>query len=151
MEREVEEEYLNDLFKFPIVMADGGIEQRKEMQKEKLNLPNQEDDEMDIVIGEAEYPYNLFVGISDRWLPKKESFREAQESLVFDACYVTFSGIGSFIVPWKKAKFKKEFTTFVRALQKRIKEKKNKEKVQNTGGELLTIPIMIIPEDEKDE
>src|SRR5437762_2924963 len=100
-------EVLSDLFRFPIIMADGEIESRKMNKKTKYgDMPNDREDELelDVVIGEAEYPYNYFVGLTDRWLPNAESFRFAREHDKFDACYVTFANIGSYIVPWTKDK-----------------------------------------------
>ncbi len=55
---------LETLFKFPILMVDGTMEERKNM----LNLPS-DDGELDLVQGFAECPYYDFVSIADRWLP----------------------------------------------------------------------------------
>ena len=117
---------LDDLFKFPIVEADGNIEQRKLSKKERFgNMPDDdgEEEEMDIAYGEAECPCRFFIGLYDRWLPSDESFRKAQEG-IFEACHVTFSTIGSFLVPWTKEKFKKEYKKFVNDYNKKIEEER---------------------------
>lgn len=105
---------LDSLFKFPIVTVDGLNEEKKAIQAEKMNLDEQE---VDMVIGEAECPYYDFLSISDRWLPTKESFQNALEGN-FDACYVSFNSSGSFIVPWNKEIFKTELKKFMDALPK---------------------------------
>lgn len=101
---------LDNLFKFPILMVDAA-----DAEKNKNLRPSYEDDELDIIIGEAEMPYQDFVSILDRWMPNRESLERAREG-DFDACYVTFQGSGSFLVPWKKERFKKEFVKFVSGL-----------------------------------
>lgn len=105
---------LDSLFKFPIVTVDGLNEEKKAIRAEKMNLDEQE---VDMVIGEAECPYYDFLCISDRWLPTKESLQNALEGN-FDACYVSFSSSGSFIVPWNKEIFKAELKKFMDALPK---------------------------------
>src|SRR5688572_24942847 len=99
---------LDVLFKFPIVQVDRDLEQEKvnKAQKAALDMP-----ELELVFGEAEYPYYDFIGISDRWLPTKDSFERALDK-DFDACLVTFQHIGNQLVPWSKAKFKKEYSEF---------------------------------------
>jgi hypothetical protein len=97
---------LGTLFKFPIVMVDGDNEERKH----NLGLPGEE--EVDIIVGEAECPYYDFISITDRWLPTEESVRRAMDR-EFDACYVVFGASGSFVVPWNKKRFKEEYRKFV--------------------------------------
>lgn len=106
-------EILDVLFKFPIVQVDRDMEQEKanKAMSAAMEMP-----EMELVFGEAEYPYYDFVGISDRWLPTKESFEKALEK-DFDACLVTFQHIGNQLVPWSKAKFKKEFSNFTKKFE----------------------------------
>ncbi len=105
---------LDKLFKFPIATIDGMNEEKKMKKAEDYNM---EEQELDMVIGEAECPYYDFLCISDRWLPTKESFQDALDGN-FNACYVVFSSSGSFIVPWSKEKFKKELQNFIDNLPK---------------------------------
>lgn len=102
---------LDILFKFPIAMVDGDAEEAKHL----LALPNE--DEVDIIYGEAEVPYHDFVGIIDRWLPTAESRARAAEG-EFDACHVMFSISGSYLVPWNKEKFKAEIGKFAEQFNK---------------------------------
>ena len=92
-------------------MIDGDNEQRKLEDKEKLNLPSEDDyDEYDILY-EAEYPYWDVIGLEDRWLPSKESFEKAMNGR-FDACIVRFVNVGQLLVPWTRKKFKAELLKF---------------------------------------
>lgn len=100
---------LQNLFRFPILMVDGTLEEKKTM----LGLPGQ--DQLDVVQGFAECPFQDFVSVTDRWLPTSESFEKAQEG-DFEACFVVFATSGHFIVPWTREKFKKEFQAFVENL-----------------------------------
>lgn len=101
---------LDNLFKFPILMVDGSVEEKKM----KLGLPGEE--ELDIVQGYAECPFQDFVSVTDRWVPNNaESFEKAQQG-EFEACFVVFSHSGNFIVPWTRDKFKKKYTEFVNTL-----------------------------------
>lgn len=101
---------LDILFKFPILMLDGNMEQKK---SKKADLYGDDTvDDLDIIEGEAEVPYIDFLSIQDRWIPNPESWEKARNGQ-FEACFVTFSGSGSFIVPWTKDKFKKELRKFV--------------------------------------
>lgn len=101
---------LDILFKFPILMLDGKIEERKSRKSELYGT--EEDSELDIIEGEAEVPYIDFLSIQDRWIPNPQSWEKARKGH-FEACFVTFSGSGSFIVPWTKEKFKKELRKFI--------------------------------------
>lgn len=113
---------LDELFPFPMVMIDGDNEERKIKNKEQDELlglkKNEEEDEedYDIVFGEAEYPYWDFIGIEDRWLPSKESLEQALQGK-FDACIVRFLHAGQILVPWSKSKFKKELRKFAEAYE----------------------------------
>lgn len=105
---------LEELFTFPIVMIDGDNEEKKKEDKEKFGrLPNQEEEEedYDMIYGEAEYPYWDFIGIEDRWLPSVESLDKALKGQ-FEACIVRFLHAGQLLVPWSKKKFKTELTKF---------------------------------------
>ena len=131
---------LDSLFKFPIVNVDGLNEEKKAIQAEKMNLYEQE---VDMVIGEAECPYYDFLSISDRWLPTKESFQNALEGN-FDACYVLFNSSGSFIVPWNKEIFKTELKKFMDALPK-------EPEIKVLIGDQEQIMKFFKKEDKKDE
>lgn len=96
---------LDDLFVFPIVMVDGDSEERKG----KLGI---DEDEVDMIIGEAECPYDDFISVADRWLPTEESVQNAQSGK-FDACYVVFDGCGGYVCPWSKTKFKRNLKAFI--------------------------------------
>lgn len=100
---------LENLFNFPIVMVDGDNEERKNKRADLVG--QEEDQELDIIIGEAECPVFDFICVSDRWLPTDQSFQNAL-SKKFDACFVVFGASGSFIVPWNKAKFKAKLKEF---------------------------------------
>jgi hypothetical protein len=105
---------LDELFTFPIVMIDGDNEERKMRNKPDLGLPSVSDDdeeEYDMVFGEAEYPYWDFIGVEDRWLPSTESFKKALEQK-FEGCIVRFLHAGQLLVPWSKKKFKAEIKRF---------------------------------------
>lgn len=109
---------LDELFTFPIVMIDGDNEEKKMRNKPDLGLTNsaEEDEEYDMVFGEAEYPYFDFIGIEDRWLPSTESLDKALAG-EFDACMVRFLHVGQLLVPWSKRKFKKEIAKFADAFE----------------------------------
>lgn len=100
---------LDTLFKFPIVMVDGDNEEKKH----KLGLPNEE--EVDMITGEAECPYYDLISITDRWLPTEDSVHNAMSGK-FDACYVVFGASGSFVVPWNKERFKSEYRKFLKSV-----------------------------------
>lgn len=105
---------LDEFFTFPIVMIDGENEERKQQNKTRFgDLPSgeEEDEEYDMVFGEAEYPYWDFIGCEDRWLPSKESLDKAIGGR-FDACIVRFVNVGQLLVPWSKKKFKAELVKF---------------------------------------
>lgn len=103
-------EALDRLFRFPVVMVDP----ENEEHRRKLSLPGDED--VDMIIGEVEYPYYEFNGVGERWLPTEASLQKAKDG-VFEACSVTFVNVGTLLVPWTKAKFKKEFRKFVESLK----------------------------------
>lgn len=107
---------VDQLFKFPIVMIDGDNEERKLRSKSKyeeiLGTEEEgEEEELDLLYGEAEYPHWDFVGVEDRWLPTKDSLEKALNGK-FDACIVRFLHVGQLLVPWTKKKFKSEIHKF---------------------------------------
>ncbi len=112
---------LDDLFTFPIIMVDGEKEEQKEKASEMLALSN--DNSVDIIEGQAECPYDDFLSISDRWLPTDDSYNRALNEGIFDACQVTFSQSGSYVVPWNKERFKKKLQEFI---DSKVKVKKTK-------------------------
>lgn len=102
---------LSKLFSFPIVMIDGDNEERKLRQSERTGFG--EEEEAELIIGEAEVPFYDFISITDRWLPTSES-REKAINGEFEACGVIFANSGSFVVPWTKKRFKRELTKFAK-------------------------------------
>lgn len=109
---------LEEYFKFPVVHIDGDNEERKQEDKKRFGdlptLDTEEEDEYDMIFGEAEYPYWNFIGIEDRWLPSKSSLEKALAG-EFDACLVRFVNVGQLLVPWTKEKFKRELKKFAEA------------------------------------
>lgn len=103
---------LEDLFKFPVILIDGRNEEEKMNMSETERLQKEADDELDIIYGEAEYPYFDFIGIEDRWIPDKVSFKKALKGK-FNGCLVKFSNVGMLLVPWTKEKFKEEIGAFI--------------------------------------
>lgn len=101
---------IEKLFVFPIAMIDGDNEDKKIRKAEDMALDTE--NEVDVIIGEAECPYYDFLSVSDRWLPTPESFQAALQGK-FDACFVSFSQSGNYVVPWSKTKFKKELKKFI--------------------------------------
>jgi hypothetical protein len=120
---------IKELFKFPIIMIDGNIEEKKQKDSEMLGLSLGEP-EPDIIYGEAECPYYDFLSISDRWLPTDESFDKAKNG-EFDACNVVFLNSGGYIVPMSKEEFKEKLNKFIDSISEpAVKEtKKGKSKV----------------------
>lgn len=106
---------LDELFTFPTVMVDGENEDEK-MKKAGL-LNRDTPDPVDLIYGESEFPYYDFVGIADKWLPTPESLERALNGK-FDACIVIFSNVGPLLVPWTRAKFKRELRKFIGTLPK---------------------------------
>ena len=98
---------LDTLFKFPTVMIDGNNEERKE----KLAL----EEDVDVIIGYVECPYDDFIAIADRWLPNEESFKNALNGK-FDACEVIFGQSGAHVVPWPREKFLSKLRDFIAKL-----------------------------------
>lgn len=103
---------IEDLFPFPVILIDGRNEESKQTEADRLGIAKEEDDDLDIVYGEAEYPYFDFVGIEDRWLPDKDSFDKALKGK-FNGCLVKFANVGMLLVPWNKEKFKEEIGAFI--------------------------------------
>lgn len=103
------------LFCFPILMV-----YMEEDENKRLGLPSNEE-ERKIIRGEAEYPYYDFIGVEDRWTPTKESLENAMDGQ-FDACVVKFANVPQMLVPWTKAKFKREYDKFVEVVKSRNEE-----------------------------
>jgi hypothetical protein len=101
---------INQLFRFPIVMVDGDNEEKKTRTQRIMGKEDEEYD-MDMVFGEAEYPYYDFIGMEDRWLPSHTSLTKALDG-DFDACVVRFMNVGQLLVPWSRKKFKAAITKF---------------------------------------
>jgi hypothetical protein len=100
-----------ELFKFPIILIDGSMEDKKMKDSEMLGLSLEVDDP-EIIYAEAECPYYDFLSISDRWLPTEESFQNAKKG-IFDACNVVFLNSGAFIVPMSKEEFRESLDNFI--------------------------------------
>lgn len=127
-----------ELFRFPIIMIDGNIEERKQKDIDALGI-SLGDPELDIIYGEAECPYYDFLSISDRWLPTDESFENAKNGK-FDACNVIFLNSGAFIVPMSKEEFKKSLEKFIDRLDKEaLKQKKGKSKSPSGDVKILKL------------
>jgi hypothetical protein len=115
-----------ELFKFPIILIDGSMEDKKMKDSEILGL-SLEDDEPDIIYAEAECPYYDFLSISDRWLPTEESFQNAKKG-IFDACNVVFLNSGAFVVPMSKEEFREALESFIDGYnEEEIKSTKKKK------------------------
>jgi hypothetical protein len=115
-----------ELFKFPIILIDGSMEDKKMKDSEILGL-SLEDDEPDIIYAEAECPYYDFLSISDRWLPTEESFQNAKKG-IFDACNVVFLNSGAFVVPMSKEEFREALDSFIDGYtEEEIKSTKKKK------------------------
>lgn len=105
------------LFCFPFLM----VYKEEDDEKNKiLGLPSNEEERI-IIRGEAEYPYYDFIGVEDRWVPTKESLENATNG-EFDACVVKFANVPQMLVPWTKAKFKREYDKFVEVVKSRNEE-----------------------------
>ena len=100
-----------ELFKFPIILIDGSVEERKIKDNEILGL-DLENEDPDIIYAEAECPYYDFLSVSDRWLPTDSSFENAKKG-IFDACNVLFLNSGAFIVPMSKEEFRESLENFI--------------------------------------
>lgn len=127
---------MKELFKFPIVMVDYDNEERKSAEDRLLGKIGDEESspELDMIFGEAEYPYWDFIGIEDRWLPRKQSVDSAINGK-FDACTVRFANVGQLLVPWTKNKFKKEITKFSEEYELTKSDDKKEIKIVNLTAE----------------
>lgn len=143
---------MEKLFKFPIVMVDGNKEEEKEKRREGLGLSsNGVDEEVDIIIGEAECPYYDFVSVTDRWLPTDESYNKALDGR-FDACSVYFSQSGSFVVPWNKEKFKKELKAFIKTIPKdKLGDDKSDIRIMTFTKDTLADALKNLPDEEEED
>ena len=99
-------------------MIDGDNEEKKEQNRKRFgDIPSDdEEEEYDIVYGEADYPYWNFMGSEDRWLPTKQSLDKALTGK-FEACLVRFANVGQLLVPWTKKKFRAELMKFAEAYE----------------------------------
>ena len=97
-------------------------------EKNKNLFPSEEEEELDTLNGEAEYPYYDFIGIEDRWLPENDGLERARGS-DFNACAVKFANIPQLLVPWSRQEFKKNLRDFIEDLA----EKKRKERAESVS------------------
>lgn len=126
-------------------MVDGDNEDRKQ----SLALPGE--NEVDIIIGEADCPYYDFISVSDRWLPTEESFRKALDG-EFEACYVVFSISGSYVVPWNKKKFKRELAKFTKSQPtNNISSTESATSIRKISKKELMMLAENMPNDDEDE
>lgn len=107
-----------NLFKFPIIQIDAEQEDKNSQLNELLNKT---DDNIEFFRLEAELPFYDFAGVVDSFLPTEESREEARDG-IFSNCFVTFNQ-GSYLVPWKKEKFKEELDKFTKSKEKKKKTK----------------------------
>jgi hypothetical protein len=128
-----------ELFKFPIILIDGSVEDRKIKDSEMLGL-TLENEDPDIIYAEAECPYYDFLSVSDRWLPTDSSFENAKKG-IFDACNVLFLNSGAFIVPMPKEEFRESLETFMENYHadEEIATKKKKKSGSKAGVQILKL------------
>lgn len=106
---------LEKLFAFPIVMIDGD-EELKRVKRSLSSETEEEDDLSTVFIGEAELPYDDFLGAIDRWGADPESKEKAKKG-IYDHCTVIFDKGGTYTVPWSKKKFKEKIALFEKKLK----------------------------------
>jgi hypothetical protein len=126
-----------ELFKFPIILIDGSVEDKKMKDSEMLGLPL-DDSEPDIIYAEAECPYYDFLSVSDRWLPTEESFQNAKKG-IFDACNVIFLNSGGFIVPMSKEEFRESLESFIEGFE--IENTKPSKKKSKNEAEVKILKV----------
>lgn len=151
------DEPLTDFFSFPVITADGEAEMKKihklnDKKQRYGDMPNDEPEEiepLDTVTATAEYPYTLFIGVVDRWLPTEESFDKAKGKN-FEACLVTFANLGTHVVPWTRQKFKEKFSKFVMEFDRRRKQKQQEELKNNPPPppKPQMVPVFLMPNKE---
>jgi hypothetical protein len=105
---------IDTLMTIPIIMIDGDIDEKNQ------SLGIQAD--VEIIHGEADVHFYDLTAVVDRWLPLEGSYENAKLGK-FDACGVSFSEAGSFIVPWDKAKFRREYSKFIKGLSEETRSK----------------------------
>lgn len=127
-----------ELFKFPIILIDGSVEDRKIKDSEMLGL-TLENEDPDIIYAEAECPYYDFLSVSDRWLPTDSSFENAKKG-IFDACNVLFLNSGAFIVPMSKEEFRESLENFMENYHA-DEEIEIKKKKKSSKGEVKILKL----------
>lgn len=146
---------IDDLFTFPIVMVDGENEEQKKEEKERkkgLGIHDDDEEEYDIIYGEACYPYYDFRGFEDRWLPTQRSLEKAIEGK-FDSCLVRFDNSGSYLVPLSKEKFLRQISSFIKKREDdKVEELKTGHLLPfNIGGEITSITRTTTSDNEREE
>ena len=92
-----------ELFTFPVIMIDPDKEDERDELTQSLGIKVQEEDP-EILIGEAMVPHWDFLFIRDRWNLTEESYKKALLGK-FECCLVVFDQCGTFISPLSKEKF----------------------------------------------
>lgn len=145
---------LEDLFVFPVILVDGRNEEIKAADKDKeklLGLSDEPEEELDIIYGEAEYPYYDFVGIEDRWEPDTASFEKALKGK-FNASLVKFTNVGHLLSPWNRAKFKTELAAFIKRKEEDKKDDDPKKvTIVKFTPEMIANMMKVIDEQEDKE
>jgi hypothetical protein len=135
---------IDELFTFPIIMIDGEKEEERDDTIKNLGIPLSENEDPEILVGEAMLPHWDFLFIRDRWNLTEESYKKALSGH-FECCIAVFDQCATFIVPMKKEKFLKKLnefrekipkldkpSVFFLELQKNV-ENENKSGEGNTG------------------
>lgn len=144
---------LDDLFVFPVILVDGRNEEIKAADKSKeelLGLAAEPEEELDIIYGEAEYPYYDFVGIEDRWEPDTASFEKALKGK-FNASLVKFTNVGHLLTPWNRAKFKSELGAFIKKKEDEKGDDPKKVTVVKFTPEMIASMVKVIEDQEESE
>jgi len=105
-----------ELFTFPVIMIDPDKEDERDELTQSLGIKVQEEDP-EILIGEAMVPHWDFLFIRDRWNLTEESYKKALLGK-FECCLVVFDQCGTFISPLSKEKFLKKLDEFRERLPK---------------------------------
>lgn len=116
-----------DYFKMPVIMVDGYREEKKAQKESEFD-----ENEMDVVVGEAEiYWEDTVVSLVEMWYPDEIGFSNALKLKIFEATKVQFKSGMEFLVDWPKSKFKKEWSKFVEERAKVWKEKTDNIQIIN--------------------
>lgn len=112
-------------FKFPTILVDGNIDDKKVMDGEKMGTDL--DVYPEFIVGEASVNYEDFSHIVTYWQPTEDSYEDASLEEIFDASLVTFREAGTFLVPMNVEEFKEKFIEFI----EQYKMKELEEQIDN--------------------